>query len=92
VDVHEKPGTVEPALLSPEQLAAYLGCGRTFAFKLIAESRIPSIKLGRLRRVRRQDADAFVERLAEAERAEDVKRDADDAGEGEGRGFGPVGR
>jgi excisionase family DNA binding protein len=55
---------VEPALLSPEDLAVYLGCGRTYAYKLITDGAIPSVKLGRLRRIRRQDADAFVESLA----------------------------
>lgn len=61
----EVPRTVEPAMLSPEELAVYLGCGRTYAYSLLAGGSIPSIKLGRLRRVRRSDADAFIERLAE---------------------------
>lgn len=60
---------VEAALLSPEELAVYLGCGRTYAYSLLADGTIPSVKLGRLRRVRRVDADAFIERLAADEQA-----------------------
>ena len=50
-------------LLSPEQLADYLGCGRTFAYELLAgpNPAIPSFKIGRLRRVRRVDVDRYVE-------------------------------
>lgn len=61
----DMPRMVEPAMLSPEELATYLGCGRTFVYHLLANGSIPSVKLGRLRRVRRVDADAFIERLAE---------------------------
>lgn len=51
-------------LLSPEQLAEYLGCGRTYAYSLLAgpSPAIRSFKLGRLRRVRRVDVDRYVER------------------------------
>ncbi len=48
-------------LLSPEQLADYLGCGRTYAYQLLAQGSIPSFKLGKLRRVRQVDVDRFVE-------------------------------
>ena len=51
-------------LLSPEQLADFLGCSRTFAFSLLAgpNPAIRSFKIGRLRRVRRVDVDHYVER------------------------------
>jgi excisionase family DNA binding protein len=49
------------ALLSPEQLAAYLGIGRTLAYQLLAEKRIPSFTIGKLRRVRKADVDRYVE-------------------------------
>ena len=56
-------------ILAPEELAVVLGCGRTTAYRLIAEGEIPSFTIGRLRRVRRSDVDAFVERrLRDAER------------------------
>ena len=48
------------ALLSPEQLADYLGCGRTYVYGLLARGEIPSFKLGKLRRVRQVDVDAYV--------------------------------
>ena len=54
-------------ILSPEELADFLGCSRTFAYKLLADKAIPSFKVGKLRRVRLSDARAFVERrLADA--------------------------
>ena len=36
-------------LMSPEQLAAYLGCGRTYAYELLRIGGILSYKIGRLR-------------------------------------------
>jgi excisionase family DNA binding protein len=53
-------------LLAPEELAVVLGCGRTTAYRLIAERKISSLKIGRLRRVRRSDVDSYVERLIRA--------------------------
>jgi len=54
-------------ILSPEELADFLGCSRTFAYKLLAERAIPSFKVGKLRRVRLSDARDYVERrLADA--------------------------
>ena len=49
-------------ILAPEELADFLGCGRTFAYKLLAEKSIPSFKVGKLRRVRLSDARDYVER------------------------------
>jgi excisionase family DNA binding protein len=57
------------ANLSPEQLAEHLGVGRTHVYALLAgpNPAIPSFKVGRLRRVRRVDVEAFIEhRLKEA--------------------------
>ncbi len=51
----------EEAFLTPEELAEYLKCGRTFAYRLLATGEISSIKLGKLRRVRRSDAEVYVE-------------------------------
>jgi len=56
-----RPNGEPRELLSPEQLADYLGCGRTYAYGLLANREIPSFKLGKLRRVRRVDVDRFVE-------------------------------
>ncbi len=56
-----RPNGETREVLSPEQLADYLGCGRTYAYGLLARKEIPSFKLGKLRRVRRLDVDRFVE-------------------------------
>jgi excisionase family DNA binding protein len=59
-----KPDEVQRReVLSPEQLADYLGCGRTTASQLLREERIPSFKVGRLRRIRATDVDRFVAQL-----------------------------
>ena len=52
----------EEALLTPEELAGYLRCGRTYAYQLLAIGAIPSLKLGRLRRIRRRDAELYIEK------------------------------
>ena len=52
-------------VLTPEQLADYLGCGRTTAYQLLREERIPSFKVGRLRRIRATDVDRFVAQLVD---------------------------
>ena len=52
----------EEALLTPEELAEYLRCGRTYAYRLLAHGEIPSLKLGKLRRIRRSDAEHYVEK------------------------------
>ena len=57
--------SVARELLSPEELAGYLGCGRTFAYQLLAQGELRSLKLGRLRKVRRADVDDFIERQLE---------------------------
>ena len=63
------PQTESPEhLLSPEELALYLGIGRTNAYALLARGEIPSLRLGKLRRVRKRDVDVFIEeRLMQAE-------------------------
>ena len=52
-------------LLTPEQLAEFLGVSRTYAFQLLAgpDPAIRSLKIGRLRRVRRVDVEDYVEKL-----------------------------
>jgi excisionase family DNA binding protein len=56
-------------VLSPEELAEYLGCSRTHAFKLLAgqDPAIRSFKSGRLRRVLRVDVEIYVQRRLEEE-------------------------
>jgi excisionase family DNA binding protein len=59
----------EHALLTPEELANYLKCGRTYAYRLLAKGEIPSLKLGKLRRIRRQDAELYIEQKVASEDA-----------------------
>lgn len=54
-------------VMSPEDLAEYLGCGRTYAYSLLRDGQIRSFKLGRLRRIRRQDVERYLEALAKEE-------------------------
>ena len=61
-------GSGSEKLLSPEQLAEYLGIKRTFTYQLLAEKRIPSFTIGKLRRVRKADVDRYVEERLSAEK------------------------
>ncbi len=55
-------------LLSADELARELGVGRTTAYSLLWSGTIPSMKVGRLRKVRREDVEAFL--AARMERGE----------------------
>jgi excisionase family DNA binding protein len=48
-------------VMSPEELAKFLGLGRTRTYELLSAGAIPSVRIGRLRKVRRTDVDRFVE-------------------------------
>jgi excisionase family DNA binding protein len=54
--------------MSPEEPGQFLGIGRPFAYRLLSEGEIPSVRLGRLRKVRRTDAEKFVEERSEGGR------------------------
>lgn len=47
-------------LFTVDEVAEILGVGKTLASRLINSGRIPSIKFGRVRRVRRDDLEGFV--------------------------------
>ncbi len=47
-------------LLTPRQAGDYLQTGERFIRRLIAERRIPYVKLGRHIRLQRSDLDAFI--------------------------------
>ena len=55
-------------ILSPEEMAGYLGISRTFAYTLLRNGIIPSFKLARLRKVRKADVDAYVKEQLSATR------------------------
>jgi excisionase family DNA binding protein len=47
--------------MSTEELAHFLGLSRSYTHGLLRKNAIPSLKIGRLRKVRRSDVDAFLE-------------------------------
>jgi excisionase family DNA binding protein len=53
-------------LMSPEELAKFLGLGRTRTYELLSAGVIPSMRIGRLRKIRRTDVDMFVESRLES--------------------------
>ncbi len=52
---------MEKLLLSPREAFALLGVSHTHGYALIKSGRIPSIKLGRSRRIPRQALEEWVE-------------------------------
>ena len=58
------PSEAPPAqrmLLSVAEVASELGCGRDLVYTLLASGRLPSVLIGeRLRRIRRDDLEAFI--------------------------------
>jgi excisionase family DNA binding protein len=48
-------------LLSPAEVRQLLGLGRTYTYQLLATGAIPSVRIGRLRKIRRSDLDAFMQ-------------------------------
>ena len=60
---------MDPQLLTPEQAADWLNISRSRVFELIAEGALPSIKIGKSRRVPVEALRRWVERqLTEAHR------------------------
>lgn len=53
----------EPVLLTIQAVAAGLSVSQRTVWKLIAEGRLVSVKVGRSTRVRREDLEAFVASL-----------------------------
>jgi excisionase family DNA binding protein len=52
----------EPAALSIEAAARYIGIGRNSMYKLFDQGEVPTIKISRRRLVLRTDLDAYLER------------------------------
>ena len=48
-------------LMSPGDVAKFLGLGRTRTYELLSAGIIPSVRIGRLRKVRRTDVDKFIQ-------------------------------
>lgn len=51
-------------LLTVAEAAARLGIGRTLMYELIGTGAIPSVRVGRLRRIRAADLEAYAASLA----------------------------
>lgn len=45
-----------------DELVRWLGLGRTKTYEMLRSGEIPSYKIGRVRRIRRQDVEAWPER------------------------------
>jgi len=45
-----------------DELIRWLGLGRTKTYELLRSGEIPSYRIGRVRRIRRQDVEAWLER------------------------------
>lgn len=52
-------------LLTVEQAAERIGIGRTTMFALIRDGEVRSVRIGRLRRIRLTDLEAYVNSLAQ---------------------------
>lgn len=79
---------VEPLLLTIPQTAELLGCSASRVKTLIAAGQLPVVDFGGVRRVRRVDVDAFLEKLAGGSSfRDDVETKSDPAATG--RRLGP---
>lgn len=57
---------VSVLLLSLPEVGVVLGCSPSKVKRLIADGELPAVMVGKVRRVRRVDVDAYLERLAGA--------------------------
>ena len=60
----------ENLLYKPEAAAAELGIGRSKVFELMASGALPSVRIGRSRRITRQALEDFVAALVDAHRSD----------------------
>ena len=60
---------MEPLLLTPKEAARALGLSQSYVYELLASEALPSITIGRTRRIPRHALEAFIEaRTAAQER------------------------
>jgi excisionase family DNA binding protein len=57
------------ALLSAEEVAEYFGVGKVTVYRWCKEGRIPSLKIGKHWRVRREDLEDFLKEAEESKGA-----------------------
>ncbi|MFI5387093.1 MAG: helix-turn-helix domain-containing protein [Fimbriimonadales bacterium] len=63
--ITSQSGVTEPILLRPVDLVSLLQLSRAQVYLLLASGEIPSIRIGRLRRIRRQDLEDWLSRRSE---------------------------
>ena len=56
--------TTKPAVLTPIEVADFLGIGRDKTYAMLAAGKIPSVKLGRTYRIPRRALEEWLERQA----------------------------
>lgn len=56
---------MEPVLLKPEEVARALGLGRSKVYQFLATGALPSLTIGRSRRIHRDALERFIRRLQE---------------------------
>lgn len=61
--IKQRVQAVSKLLLTPEEAAELLSATRTRVYQLIASGALPSVKLGRSRRISLVALEAFVEKL-----------------------------
>ena len=55
---------MEPLLLTPKEAARALGLSQSYVYELLASAELPSITIGRTRRIPRRALEEFVESRA----------------------------
>jgi excisionase family DNA binding protein len=61
--------TEQKLLYRPEEVAGLLSISRAYVYELIESGELPSVQIGRSRRIAAQDLHQFVERLREKVRS-----------------------
>jgi len=59
--MEQAPRRVEPLALTPEEVADALSVSRHTIYRLIERGDIPTVRIGRLRRVRKVDLERWME-------------------------------
>jgi len=54
--------TEQKEWFTTDELVRWLGLGRTKTYEMLRSGEIPSYKIGRVRRIRRRDVEAWLER------------------------------
>jgi excisionase family DNA binding protein len=58
----KKEPNMETSLLKGPEVAKYLNCSRSQAFNLMRTGQIPTVRFGKLVRVRQEDIESFIKK------------------------------